>query len=321
MKKFIGICFLTLSAISHAATSHEESNFGFIDILQWQVRESGADNWAEIFHITPEKTTVKLVDAPFDWNTGIRIGIGHTFNQNSNDTTIAYTHYQVTASNQAAGTVASAFDGAYFANNTNGAKLGLAYNNASVRWQFFYNTVDLNRGHHFDIDPVLQIHPYLGLKAASINQTIYTNWYSPSIPTTFTNATENLKNDFSGVGPTIGADTTWAIYTGPAQSLSLVGNIGGGILYGHWRFREVYKNNTPVTITIYVGSVNGAAPVATGLLGMQWKKQFKQADFSVRAGYEAQMWFNQVQFYSLSMGRANRPVSIQGGNLEFRLNI
>lgn len=320
MKKLIWILLLIITTEVHAAFSSNQSSFGFVDLLLWQVRESGADNWAQTLTITGQQTSAQIIDAPFDWNTGIRIGIGHQFNQHSYDLIFSYTHYQISAFNQTSGVVASAFDGGYFVNNTNGANLGLTYNSANIRWQFFYNTFDLNIGKKFKLNPVLQLHPFIGLKTASINQNIYTNWLNPTKPTNFTTATENIKNNFWGIGPTIGVDTTWAIYTNKHQALNIIGNIVAGLLWGHWHFNEVYHNNTPVTITTSVASVNGAAPVTAGLLGLQWLKQFSQSNISLSLGYEAQIWFNQVQFYSLSMGRINRPTSIQGANLDLRFN-
>lgn len=309
---------MVFTAEAHAVTSGDKSTFGFIDLLTWQVRESGADNWGQMQ--APGQTSFNVLDAPFEWNTGFRIGVGHEFSQASYDLVLAYSHYQTKAFNQASGVIFSSFVSNYFANNTNGANFGPTYNTANIRWQFFYNTIDLNLGRHFKLDPVLQVHPYVGLKAASINQKIYTNWLNPTTPTTFTAATENLKNDFLGVGPVIGVDTTWAIYSGTRQSFSLIGNIAGGLLCGHWHFDDVYSNNTPVSITTNLDSVNGASPLVDGLLSLQWSSQFATFDISVRLGYEAQVWFNQVQFYSLNMGRINRPTWLQGGDLEFRLN-
>ncbi len=321
MKKLIGLLLLVLSMeVVHAATSPNQSTFGFIDLLWWQVREGGAENWAQLITPAGVQRSAQLIDAPFPWNPGIRVGIGHEFDQNGYDISLAYTHYQATASNQVSGIVYSAFVGNYFVNNTNGASFGPTYNNANIRWQFFYNTIDLNLGQNFKLDPVLQLHPFIGLKGASINQNIYTNWLNPTTPTNFTAATENLKNNFSGIGPTIGVDSTWALFADAHQALSLIGNVSGGLLWGHWSFNEVYANNTPITVTTSVSSVNGVSPVIAGLLGFQWNKHFTKADISIRIGYEAQMWFNQMQLYTLSAGRQNKSVSLQGGDLDFRFN-
>lgn len=308
--------FLLASATSaHATATNNYSSFGYIELLEWQVHESGADNWAQVIGPTGEQRTASIVDAPFNWNTGIRIGLGRHFDQSSYDLTFIYTHYQTTASNQASGIVYSSYVGNYFANNTNGANFGPNYHDASIRWRFFYNTLDLNLGKQFNLDPVLQLHPYIGLKAASIKQNIYTNWNHPLTTNDFTTATENLKNDFSGAGPTAGVNSTWPIYTGQHQAVNLIGNLAIGLLWGHWDFNEIYTNNKPFTATVSVASINGASPMADGLLGLEWTNHFTTSDMHIQLGYEAQVWFNQLQFYSLSMGRVNRPTSLQGGNL------
>ena len=321
MKKLIWIVLIALTAEAHAVNDTNTSTLAYIAALTWQVRESGAENWAQIITPAGRERSVQLIDAPFAWNTGVRIGISHEFDQASYDISLAYTHYQTTATNQASGYVYSSFDANYFVNNTNGANFGPTYSSAQIRWQFSYNTIDLNLGHHFNIDRILQAHPHIGLKAASINQNIDSNWQDPIPSTNFTVATETLENDFSGIGPTIGVDTIWPIYTGSCQSLALIANLDGGLLWGHWHFKDAYNNNIPVTVTVHVSSVNGVAPMMAGVLGLQWTKEFAKSDISVRLAYEEQLWFNQIQFYSLSMGRTNRPVSLQGGDLEFRFNL
>lgn len=320
LKKWVWIFLFVFTAEVHAVTSRNKPTFGFVELLMWQVRESGADNWGQLATTSGSQTLFKVLDAPFNWDTGVRIGIGHEFNQGEYDVILAYTHYQATASNQASGVVISSFDGNYFANNLNGTSLDLSYKNANIRYQFFFNTVDLTLGKNYKLDSTFQFHPYIGIKAASINQNIYSNWMNPTTTTTFSAGTENLKNNFSGVGPTIGVDSNWSIYTNTTQSIALAGNLIGGLLYGHTSLSDIYANNQPTTITVHNNSINGVSPMLGGLLGLQWNCHFAKSDISIRLGYEAQIWFNQVQFYSLNLGKIIRPVSLQGGDVEFRFN-
>lgn len=303
-----------------ALTSDRGPTFGFLDLLYWQVRESGADNWGQLAITSGSNTTYKVLEAPFDSNFGVRVGLGHEFNHGSYDITLAYTHFKTTASNQASGTVISAFDANYFANNTDGSALDLPYQSANVRFQFFYNTLDLTLGRNYVLDSVLRFHPYIGIKAGSIYQNIYSNWMNPIPATDFTTATEDLKNNFNGIGPSLGVDSNWTVYSRATQSIDLVGNLVGSLLYGHTTLSDIYANDKPVTITVHNDSINGVSPMLGGLLALQWNSQFAQSDISIRIGYEAQIWFNQVQFYSLNMGKLIRPVTLQGGNFEFRFN-
>lgn len=325
--KLIGIFFLTLFcaqtfAAENQSTSNGNSVFGFIDILNWQLREGAADDWAQIFASPGETQPIRVVDAPFQWNTGIRFGAGYNFEPSDNFVLASYTTYHALATSQASGIVASSFVGNYFANNTNGASLGPSYHSATIRWHVYYDVLDFDVGHRFELSKHLQLNPYVGLKAASINQHIFSNWYNPDGITTFSQATENLKNDFMGIGPALGINTLWPLFEkNNKQSVNIIGNFVGALLYGHWNFSDIYKNNTPVTITTNVNSINGTAPMAGGLLGFNYTNKFAHSDLSVSLGYEVQMWFSQVQYYSLNGGRLNRPMSIQGLDFNLLYNI
>jgi hypothetical protein len=66
--------------------------------------------------------------------------------------------------------------------------------------------------------------------------------------------------------------------------------------------------------------VTGAATLLRGVVGLEWRQQFCRATSTVRLGYEAQLWLNQMQFYSYNIGRLNNVTSLQGGFLEWQLN-
>lgn len=318
--KLIGLLLYSLFVSAHALAQTDHSFF-FIEPFTWQMREGGADCWAQEIAPAGSSQPIRIMDAPFQWNRGVRLGVGHVFAQSGHDIVLAYTTYHTLATSEASGRVASSFDANYFANNTNGASLDIPYRSASIRWHFYYDTLDLSAGHRFELDKSLQLRPYVGLKGASLKQRIFSNWHHPIGASNFTNATENLRNDFVGLGPSIGIDTTWPLFASNNQSIHLLGQFTGALMYGHWNFEDVYQNDAPVNITVTVNSINGAAPMAGGLLGLQWAKQFAHAELSLSAGYEVQMWFNQVQYYSLNGGRLNRSTALQGVDLEIKYSV
>ncbi len=318
MKKIIWILFFCLTVTAHAATDPTLQNYAALDLLFWQAREGGADNWSKTITAPGLQQTAEIHEAPFSWNSGARLTVGHFFSKDS-DLILAITHYNATATDHASGIVYSSLDANYFANNTNGANFGPSYQSANVNWKIYYNTFDSEIGHYFQIDNVLTLHPHLGLKFASINQDIKTNWYNPTTTNTFTTASENLKNNFSGVGPILGVDSLWPIYSGKNQTFDLVGNFATALVYGAWNFKDVYNNNQPTIITVNSNSIRGLSPMLNGLLGIQWTKQFPKAELSIRLGYEEQIWFNQMQIYFLDTGKMNRSTTFQGGNLQFKL--
>jgi hypothetical protein len=114
----------------------------------------------------------------------------------------------------------------------------------------------------------------------------------------------------------------------PKYSLKLFGTPSGSLMYGRWTFEDVYENDGPTSITepsrtlitIHSCPITGAATMLSGAMGIRWTQRFSKATLMVCAGYEAQVWLNQMQFYSYNMGRLNNLMSLHGGILEFHLH-
>lgn len=323
MKKITLALLLALTSPLHAYQYTDGSISIFSDLLIWKLGEGGADNWAQ--EISPADTirTVDLLNVPFKWDAGFRVGLGYNSPDNCWDTVLYYTRFQ-TSSNRAAsvssGGVYSGLLGNQYIDDTNGAAFGPNYYAADMEWKLSFNTVDLEFGREFEIDPILTLRPFVGIKSAFINQKLNSTWQTPTVPTTFTSATEYLKYDYWGIGPSIGLDSTWPFYQTRQSRWNLFGNVSGAFMWGHWSFSEAYENNTPARVTINFSDLNGATTMARGLMGIQWDACCFGSDVTVRLAYEAQIWFDQLQYYSLSMGRLNHLMSLQGGILDFYFN-
>lgn len=324
MKKGIFLTLLVFASQLHGYQYADDSTFVFAEALIWKFRAGSADNWAQ--EISPAGTdrTARILGVPFKWQPGLRVGVGQN-NCDDWDTVFSYTGFQTKGKSQASptsGSVYSPFLGNFYINNTNGAGIsGPIYQSANIQWKVLYNIFDLEIGRKFAVDPFLKLRPFIGLKGGSINQTIHSNWQNPSVATTFTSASENLKNNFWGIGPSIGLDTTWAICQSSYGSFNLFADISGSLLWGHWRFKDQYENNTTASVAVHLRPINGAATMARGLLGIEWTHCLStESSLTIRLGYEAQVWFNQMQYYSFNMGRLNNLLSLQGGVLNLRFN-
>lgn len=302
----------------------------FADALLWTVREGADENWAQI--ITPKDLagllptnigTATLVNAPFDWRTGFRVGMGVVRNDGF-EMTLYYTNYRTSATNQASGEVYSAFMGNFYIGNTDGGKFGPYYRHASIQWDFDFHSIDFEISRKCTIGTNLELRPFLGLKTAIIRQSIQTNWLNPinTIEHTyhFTSATEYQDPDFWGIGPSLGVTMTMPLCNKDRYSLKLFGTPSGAIMLGHWTCTERYENDQPASVTIDTPPITGAATMLRGVLGFEWEQCFSRATSTVRLGYEAQLWLNQIQFYSYNMGRLNNVTSLQGGFVELCIN-
>jgi hypothetical protein len=319
LKRIIFFCAFLFMSTAFAAESTDNSVVFFADLLLWKVREGSADNWAQV--ITPAGTDreATLEEVPFQTSPGYRLGFEYHPKQSQWDTNFYFTTYHTSAHDSASGDVYSAYLGNFYAFNTLGNDFGPYYGYGDVDWKVRYDTLDLELGRTFKIDDILTLHPYLGLKAAVINQNIDTYWSQPRTTSLFTAATENLKNDFWGIGPSIGLKMTLPVFHSKDNQVNLFSNFSGALLWGNWHFKDNYHNDFefPVTISIKTSDITGAAPMGRGVLGVEWDTHLSTVDTTVRLGYEAQVWLNQLQYYSYNMGRLNNLMSLQGAVLDF----
>lgn len=306
--------------------------FVFSELLMWQVREVSDDNWAQILGPVGINQQIQFLNVPFKWSPGFRIGIGYNNKENPSDIQLYYTGYKTKGISQASvtsGEIHSAFAGNFYADNAAGDGIsGPYYHQAGIQWDVLFNALDLELGRSIKINSLLNLRPFAGLKAAVINQAINTTWYDPFEPTTssnpnptritiFSSATENLTNNFKGVGPSFGLDTTWHLSETTNHQLNLIGNFSGAFLWGHWALSDVYRNNMPQSITVINDSLSTAAPMTKGYLGMEWTGVFNNANLNIRLGYEGQVWFNQLRYYTFDMGKTNDSLFLHGGVLDF----
>lgn len=303
-----------------------------LDVLAWQVREVSDDNWGQILEPTGVHQEIQFLNTPFKWSPGFRVGVGYTSNDKPWDVEFYYTGYKTQGLSHAdvnAGEIHSAFSGNFYAENTTGDGIsGPYYHHAGIKWDILFNTLDLELHRSLEINRILTLRPFAGLKGAVINQDIKTYWQDPYEPTTtsspnitpittFSSATENIRNHFKGMGPSFGLDTTWNLSNTPKQIFNLIGNFSGAILWGQWRLADAYQNNTPIIITTINDSLSTAASMARGYLGVEWEHVFDNAHWKARLGYEAQVWFSQLRYYSFDMGKTNDALYLHGVVLDF----
>jgi hypothetical protein len=324
---FSAYCLLIASAAS-ASLSSPEGFFAQGELLAWQLREGSDENWAQDIPPKSAEQSITLYDAPFEWKPGFRLGFGYQAPNHHWDTALYYTDYRTQASNKAAGDITSAYLGNFFANNTNGSDFGPFYDTAKIKWHFAFQSLDFELGRVFNFDNVLRLRPFVGLKAALITQDIDSDWFGPKTVdafgniiriTTFSSASEKIENNFWGIGPVLGLNSTWPLYQKENHSLSIVGNASGALMWGRWTFSDQYQNNTPLTVDVDTGDLTDAATMVRGVLGLEWSEKMKDTVLGISLTYESQIWFDQVQYYDLNMGKLDNLMSLQGGNLAVKL--
>ncbi len=296
----------------------------FADLLVWCAKESGSDNWAEVINAKGSKETCDIEGVDFGWNAGFRVGIGYGMRHDQFDTQFYYTWFRTRGTDHVSsnpGSVFSAFTGNFYVDNPDGAGIsGIAYQKASMRWTIRFNIFDWELGRAFWVSQALSLRPFIGLKGGWIHQSIDTKWHNPKLKAgdaIFTKATENLKNNFWGIGPSAGLNTKWNLLVRQNHSFSLFGDVSGAIMWGHWTFGDVYKNDAQQKVTIDTSSIKSAATMLRTFMGLGWDFDQNRYHFSTKLGYEMQFWLDQLQFYSFDTGRLSNELTLQGGTLEF----
>ena len=305
----------------------------FADLLVWHAEESGSENWSEVITASGSSETCVLRDVRFGWDAGFRAGLGYGMRHDEWDTQLYYTWFRAQGKDHVSsspGSVYSSFVGNFYVDNPNGAGIsGIAYQHASIDWTIRFNLFDWELGRAFWVSRALSLRPFVGLKGGWIPQSMRTKWQNPDLSLSqyagaepFNSATENLENNFWGLGPSGGLSTKWNLVAGQRQSFSLLGDLSGSIMYGHWTFADQYINDIQQEVSIQLSAINSGAAMLRTFVGFEWDADFSQDQyhFSTRLGYEMQFWLDQLQFYSFDTGRLNNELTFQGGTLGFRFD-
>lgn len=300
----------------------------FADLIYWTAREAGADCWAEVITTTSSTSTNDLHDVDFGWDPGFRVGIGYGMNHDQWDTQAYYTWFHTKGKDSISSspnTVHSSFVGNFYVSNPTGLGLsGPAYQSASIDWTIRFNMFDWELGRNFWVSPSLALRPFAGIKGGWIHQSIDSIWENPAFvgtqftnPQFFTTGTEKLKNNFWGLGPSIGINTTWNIFTNQCHLLHLFGDFSGAIMWGHWNFHDAFNNDIGQHISVGMDNINSGASTLRAFMGFGWEVHLSTGRFSTKLGYETQIWLDQLQYYSFTGGRLSNELTLQGGTLAF----
>lgn len=332
MKRFSLFAFIPLTLFSLTTChAHDDQQWRLsADLLIWTAKEAGADNWAE--EITTEGLLLpsranRLREVQFPWDPGVRVSAVYQPCCCDWDTRFSYTRFNTQGKDNAAGapgSIHSTFLGNFYVGNTQGLGIsGPSYQSAGIRWGIDFNILDWDIGWNFCLGEAVECRPFVGLKGGGITQSIYSTWEYPTAdppldPPDFTVGTENIRNNFWGVGIQAGADFKWRPFCCSYPDFYLFGDFSGAILYGHWSFSDRFRKDTGSEVVVSVESLMSSSAMVRSFMGCAWEC-FKsdQLQFSIRVGFEMQVWLDQLRFYSFTGGRLGNQLSLQGGTIEF----
>lgn len=312
MKKLVKhILFLLISLCSTTAMASDFSTFA--DLFYWRASEETGSSWAsDVTTPRPGDLTFTPESVNFDKRPGFRIGMIYQ-PPSFWDTKLYWTHYFTKTSSDAA-RGAQIIVPEFFS----GFLSGDLFFGGAVNWQIAMNTIDLEAGHQFTPIRSLAIRPSIGVKGAMINQTINT-----TLDAVIYTATERAKNDFRGIGPTLGLAASWNIY----DSLNLVGSFSAAYMWGSWNANDTYQRPsalggliTPTTITTNMNNSQLGTMMFDYFVGFELLHPQKSR-YSINLGYEMQSWSNQLRLTVFQILPVRSDLIFQGAICRLKIDL
>jgi len=262
-------------------------------VLAWRAYESSG-GWATTLTFPGSTTNFTPSYVNFNTRIGAKAGLLYKPEDGFFDSKIYWTYFPTTASRTIPlgdKLVTSLF----FSGNT--LISGDVFFGGSVNWQLTMNMFDLEASHAFKPLPAFTFTPKIGIKGGSINQDINATWEA----IVYT-STENLSNNFTGIGPSFGIDAKWNFY----QNFSAIADVSTALMYGRWNVKDTYKR--PVSLLgllpaqTIVTSMN-QSKLGTAMFdyyfGLEWLHK-GQSRVTVQLGYEMQYWANQLRLTTIN---------------------
>ena len=272
--------------------------------------------------------TNNLIDATyknpnFKWNLGFEIGIGYNTDHDGWDLDLHWTHYRGSASShdEAENDDNFALVALWSAFNNRFALANLA-TDIETHWRLQLNLLDATLGREFWTSKYLSLRPFVGLRISWIDQHYTINHkggtWNAGLPQPQFNNEVNLTNNFRGVGPRAGLDSTWHF----GKGFSLYNHMAAAIIYGRFKVKHDEWNRLALAPhgkcrVLETEDHFRAGRMITDLsLGIQWSTLFNDCrnTLSFLLAWDHHMFFDQNQMWRVKRigGIGLTPQPLQG---------
>lgn len=311
-KLYKHILFLLINVLSLAANADSFTMFG--DTLIWHASQETSSTWANIV----SKPASHIIDfdatnVDYDWNVGFRGGIEYQNKPNNIDSKLYWTHFFANTNSQislAEQILLPEFFSGFVSTNY--------FFGANLDWKLNLNMLDLELGRKINLGKSVTIRSVVGVKGGTIKQTANCAWRADIYT-----ATEQITNNYSGIGPKFGVDSAWNIY----KSLNLIGNFSSTFMYGQWKLNDVYSRPeaafglvTPTTITTSLHKSQLGTIVFEYFMGMEWK-YISKFNINLQLGYEMQFWTNQLRLPTFQQLPVHGDLTLQGATCHISIEL
>lgn len=298
----------------------------FADFLVMQAKEDGLE-----YAFQNNETPTGLIAANFpvtggdvkdysdghdwDWNWGIRLGLGFYLNHDAWNLDMRWTYIHVTDDSSSASHGGAVLIPIWLAPGT---LIHPSDVNASSRWRANYNTFDLTLGKPYHISRYVVFNPYFGLRGAWIDQDYLAQYGGLYNDEAISGAEMDAKNDFWGAGIRAGLDTEWILGGG----WFLFGKASASILFGKFDIAQTSILGPANNLRTYEvkDEFYHNSPNLDITMGISWGHYFNrnQHHIGLQIAYEMIQWWDQFRlrrFFDAQSTISNDAVS--RGDLTF----
>lgn len=290
------------------------------DGMAWLASEEVSSIWADVIAEDHDAININVPSFKFKWDYGFRLGLGSHLLHDQWDTVFYWTRFCTDAHHSLSSIVQLVPAQEFFA----GFLSGDNPNRMSASWRLSFNLADWELGRSCCISERLSLRPFLGIKVGSINQSICAQYDGLIIDEVVTNnsGTEHLKNNFFGIGPSGGVNSTWTICNYKSHFFTLFGDVATAVLWGTWTCSDVYKNNLSYTSSVNTKKSSLGSLACRGFMGIAWDTNFNadKAHFTAKIGYEMQFWLNQLRINTFQLQRLQEDLTLQGITFSWRVD-
>ncbi len=251
---------------------------------------------------------VKVKSPDFNWNSGVRVGLGRYLPNHDNwDVSFYTTYFYGDTDDHTKGNI------------DKNKGLAISYSPHSfilsektkASWRMNYFVLDLMLGRQFSMTPRIIFHPYIGLRGAFIyTQFKSTNYGDVTIDFNGTPVSQvgsinaKLYDDFWGVGARVGTNFDYK-FTG---NWSFLGNFAGSLLYGHYHVKQksgaTFEVSSPFNAQLpyYSKSYDHDDAIRVNLeaaFGLGWETWFRNNTVRLAPNlqFEGSLWLDMNDFF------------------------
>lgn len=267
------------------------------DWLYWKVEQDGLTPGGISVRSSSEEPLVidsSIVRPNYKYDNGFRVNLGYELPGDSWDMNVCYTYMPSHAKTT---TFIAASDFEVFAVDLN-EDLEKGFNTFASKWNLTLNNIDLDIGRTVSFGESLKVRPHIGFRASWFDQkfrSLATSSF-PDIPEV-TGLATSIKEKFQGYGVEGGL---WADYK-LGGGLSIVGHVGGSILYSKYKVSGVAESGifliedesiVAENISFVSDTIRAGTPTVDYFIGLQYADCFCDMFVKAHIGWEQHVMFD-----------------------------